>query len=120
MKEKVQFEVTAAPATLSLYNLVLHVVLPVLIVFSVLPVLVSLAVTLQNNTLCRVVENVFCTMCSSGSRQRRNGARLKPCVHGIVVRSNYGKEQEVHSYILPWRQLCRNGELTRFSFSLRN
>ena len=48
MKEKVQFEVTAAPATLSLYNLVLHVVLPVLIVFSVLPVLVSLAATLQS------------------------------------------------------------------------
>lgn len=53
MKEKVQLEVTAAPATLSLYNLVLHVVLPVLIVFSVLPVLVSLAATLQNMSSCR-------------------------------------------------------------------
>ena len=42
MREKVQVEVTAAPATLSLHDLVLHVVLPVLIVFSVLPVLVSL------------------------------------------------------------------------------
>ena len=62
MKEKVQLEVTAAPGTLSLYNLVLHVVLPVLIVFSVLPVLVSLAATLQNNVELSKMSYVLCAL----------------------------------------------------------